>query len=441
METKDLTHGSIGKELFYLALPLMLANLVNIAYNMIDMFFIGMSGDEALSAVGTAGLYLWLASSVVYFSKQGMETLLSQAIGRGNVHESRDIIKTGVSINVVISVLYTLVMLLFAGPLIYVFNLESQAINDMAIIYLRIASFAILFMMINQNLMSIFQARGQTKQVLIYNGIGLVVNMLLDPLLIITLDLGAAGAAIATVVANALVFIISVVSLLKYDRQFNQPARFVRLIAGRIMRISIPTGTYQVFFTFVAMIISTYAITYGDNVIAAQRIGSQVESLSWMFASGLGIACGVFTGQNYGAKNKERIDKAYKYLFRFSTVYGIFLLWLFIAKADPMMRLFTDSNEIVAIGVNYFYALSVSQVFTLYEGIGSGYFNGYGLTKIPSFFSISGNVLRIILVIGFSLAIGLNGIWIGISLSGIYRGLGLIICKVIYDKRGKMDIV
>ncbi len=440
METKDLTKGSIGKELFMLALPLMLANLVNIAYNMIDMFFIGQSGEEALSAVGTAGLYLWLAASVVFFSKQGMETLLSQAIGRGNEHESRDIIKTGVVINVVISIVYSLAILLLARPLINIFNLESNTIVDIAVLYLRIGSLAILFMMINMNLMSIFQARGQTKQVLIYNGLGLLLNIILDPLLIITLGLGAAGAAIATVLANLLVFIISVSSLYKYEQRYKDKARFVSKIGYSIVRISIPTGVYQVFFTIVAMLISTYAITYGDNVIAAQRIGSQVESLSWMFASGLGVACGVFTGQNYGAKNKERIDKAYKYLFRFSTIYGIFLLWLFIAKADSMMMLFTDSNEIIAIGVNYFYALSISQVFTLYEGIGSGYFNGYGFTKIPSFFSISGNVLRLIFVVLFSTIWGLNGIWIAISITGIYRGLGLVICKIIYDKQGKMNI-
>ncbi len=105
------------------------------------------------------------------------------------------------------------------------------------------------------------------------------------------------------------------------------------------------------------------------------------------------------------------------------------------------MRIFTTNEEIVSIGIIYFYCLSVQQLFTLYEGIGSGYFNGYGFTKIPSFFSISGNILRIVLVLVFSNAIGLNGIWLAISLSGIYRGLGLIICKVVYDYKGKMNIV
>lgn len=440
MQVKDLTKGNIGKELFYLALPLMVANLVNIAYNMIDMFFIGKSGDEALSAVGTAGLYLWLAASIVYFSKQGMETLLSQSIGRGNVQESRDVMKTGVVLNIVISSVYSLIIIIFSVQLISVFNLQSETINQIGITYLRIASFAIWFMMINQNLMSIFQARGQTKQVLIYNGIGLIFNIILDPLLIMTFDLGPAGAAIATVVANIIVFALSVISLTRFERQYQTKPRFIRRIGVEILQLSIPTGCYQVFFTFTAMLISTYAITYGDNVIAAQRIGSQVESLSWMFASGLGIACGVFTGQNYGAHNKQRIDKAYKYLFRFSTIYGLFLLWLFIAKAEPMMRIFTDSDEIVSIGVIYFYCLSAAQAFALYEGIGTGFFNGYGLTKIPSFFSISGNIIRLILVVVLSKLIGLNGIWLAIGISGIYKGLGLIVCKVIYDKRGLLDI-
>lgn len=440
MQVKDLTKGSIGKELFLLALPLMIANLVNIAYNMIDMYFIGIVGPEALSAVGTAGLYLWLSASIVFFSKQGMETLLSHAIGRGSERESRDIIKTGVIINVMISVLYSMIIFLFARPLIGIFNIESEVINEIAITYLRIASPAILFMMISQNLMSIFQARGQTKQVLVYNAIGLLINIVLDPILILYFDLGAAGAAVATVVANVFVFTISTISLLNFEKQSTYKPRFSRIIGLKIIRLSFPTGSYNVFFTATSMFISTFAITFGDSVIAAQRIGSQVESLAWMFASGLGIACGVFTGQNYGAKNKQRIDTAYKYLFRISTVYGLILTWLFIAQAEPMMRIFTSSEEIVNVGIIYFYCLSVSQVFTLYEGIASGYFNGYGFTKIPSFFSISGNIIRIALVIILSAIFGLNGIWYAITITGIYRGLGMVVCKVIYDKQGKMNI-
>ncbi len=440
METKDLTKGSISREIFILALPLMLANLVNIAYNMIDMYFIGHTSDQALSAVGTAGLFLWLAASIVFFSKQGMETLLSQAIGRKDIDESRVIIKTGVILNVIITAIYSAIVFFFASELIGLFHLTSQQINAIAISYLKIGSLAIVFMMLNQNLMSIFQSRGQTNLVLIYNGIGLVVNILLDPVLIINMDLGANGAAIATVIANFVVFMLSSISLYKYSSRFNDKSSFDQKIAKKIIALSFPTGSYNVFFTLVSMVISTYAISFGDNVIAAQRIGSQVESLSWMFASGLGIACAVFTGQNYGAKNKKRIDKAYKYLFVFCTLYGLFLCWLFIAKAEPMMRLFTSDDEIVNIGMMYFYSLSFAQVFTLYEGIASGFFNGYGLTKIPSFFSISGNIARIFLVIYMSKIFGLNGIWYAIGITCIYRGLGLIVCKKILDKQGKLQV-
>ncbi len=440
MQTKDLTKGRIGKELFFLALPLMIANLVNIAYNMVDMLFIGKTGDAALSAVGTAGLFVWLAASVVFFSKQGMETLLSQAIGRGSKSEAQNIMKTGIIINVIISTIYSLLIFFFAAPLIHLFKLDSEVINTIAITYMRIISIALWFMMVNQNLMSVFQARGQTKQVLLYNGIGLCLNIILDPIFIMTFDLGAAGAAIATIIANVLVFILSIRSIYIIEKQFGGKSSFITSIGYKILRLSFPTGAYNVFFTFTAMLVSTYAITYGDNVIAAQRIGSEVESLSWMCASGLGIACSVFTGQNFGAKNKKRIDRAYKYLFRFSTVYGLILFWLFVTRAEGIIHLFTTSEEIVSIGVVYFYCLSVAQVFTLYEGITAGYFNGYGFTKIPSFFSISGNILRIILVVLFSMIFGLNGIWIAVSLTGIYRGLGLLICKVIFNKQGKMEI-
>ncbi len=441
MNVSDLTKGNIAKGLLTLSLPLMLVNLVNIAYNVIDMFFIGKTGDDGLSAVGTAGFYLWLAASVVFFSKQGMETLLSQANGRGDIEESRQIMKTGIVLNIIIASIYALIIFLFAKPLIHIFNLDSKHINELGIIYLRVASIAIWFMMVNQNLMSIFQARGQTTKVLLYNGIGLLINICLDPYFILVLNWGVAGAALGTVFANIIVFTLAIVTLLMYEKQYKTKIKFDKLKAKKILKIGFPTGSYNVFFTLTAMLVSAYAITYGDNVIAAQRIGSEVESLSWMFASGLGVASGVFTGLNYGAKNKGRIDRAYKYLFWFSTIYGIFLFWLFMTKAEFIMRLFTTNHEIVKIGITYFYCLSFAQVFALYEGITSGYFNGYGYTKIPSFFSISGNVLRIFLVVIFSKIFGLNGIWFAISISGIYKGLGLVICKLIYDRSGKMDII
>lgn len=439
MKTKNLTSGSIGKELLLLALPLTIANIVNIAYNMIDMFYIGKVGGEALSAVGSAGFYLWLASSIVFFSKQGMEILISQAIGRKNEHESRDVVKTGIILNVIISLVYGLFTLLFASTLISFFRMDSQYIHDLGVSYLQVGSIAIILMMINQNLMSVFQARGQTNNVLIFNGLGLLLNIVLDPILILNFDLGVVGAALATVFANVLVFALSAFSLYRFERQFDYKPRFSNIIAKKMLKLSYPTGCYQVFYTFIAMVISSFAVQYGDYVMAGQRIGSQIESLSWMMASGLGIAAGVFTGQNVGAQNKQRINIAYRYLFIFSTVYGFILFLLFAFKATPIIELFSNDPQIVSVGVDYLFFLAFCQAFTLYEGVGAGYFNGFGMTKIASFFSISGNLLRLILVIVLAKLIGLNGIWVAISISGIYRGLGIVVCKMYYERIGKLE--
>ncbi len=436
MKTKDLTSGPIGKELLLLALPLTLANIVNIAYNMIDMYYIGQVGGDALSAVGTAGFYLWLAASIVFFSKQGMEILISQAIGAGNIDKSRDIIKTGVILNLAIAMCYAIIVYLLADNLIGFFKLDSNLIHDLGVEYLQIVSVAIFFMMINQNLMSIFQARGQTSKVLLFNGIGLIVNIVLDPILILDLQLEVAGAALATAIANCLVFILSVFSLRNFERNFKRKMHFSKSIAFKIMRLSFPTGCYQVFYTIIAMFVSGYAISYGDDVMAAQRIGSEIESLSWMMASGLSIATGVFTGQNVGAQNKGRIDVAFRYLFNFSIIYGTFLLLLFVFGGQQIIMLFSTDPTIVAIGTDYLFYLAFCQVFTLLEGVIAGYFNGYGKTHLASFFSISGNVLKVIMVIPFSIVFGLNGIWLVISISGIYRGLGLLICKSYYERRG-----
>lgn len=436
MKTNNLTTGNIPKELLFLSIPLIISSLVSIFYNITDMFFIGRVGPEALSAVGIAGLYIWLASSVVFFSKQGMEILISHAVGRRDHISLQQSVVNGILLNFFISFIYSIFILIFTNFLIDIYGFNSGEISAFAKEYLRISSFSILFMMLNMNIMSIFQGTGNTIKVLLFSGFGLIVNIILDPIFIFYFDLEVAGAAYATLIANFLVFLISFLTIaFKTDYLKNFKSHLNWQTSKDILKLSLPSGSYQVFFTMTAMFISQFSLSYGDEVAGAQRIGTQIESFSWMIGIGLSIAIGVFVGQNYTSQKYKRILNAFVYMFIFVMIYGVsFSLFMFF-RGEFIINIFSKDPGIVSIGIPYLKIVAFSQVFMLIEGICGGFFNGFGKTKYASFFSISGNIIRIILVFVFSYFAGLNGIWWAISLSSIYKGSGLLIALIIFIKK------
>ena len=179
-------------------------------------------------------------------------------------------------------------------------------------------------------------------------------------------------------------------------------------------------------------------VSYGEAPLAIQRIGSQIESLAWMVASGFQVALASFVGQNFGAEKYVRIKKGFVQAMKLLVPYGIFLnisLYLF---AEDLFRIFFTSEETLHIGKIYLQILSVSQVFMIIELASAGVFNGLGKTEYPSTVGIVGNAMRIPLAILFATSLGYAGIWWAVSISSIIKGSVLLLLLIwIFKKLGK----
>ena len=176
----DLTEGNITEKLVKLALPIMGTSFIQMAYNMIDMIWVGKEGSNAVAAVGTAGFYPWLAMAFIMISKVGGEIKVAQAIGNKDTKRAKSYIKAAIEINLILALIYSVFLLIFNRQLIYLFNLGNNDVILMSRQYLIIVAIGMVFYFINPVFTSIFNGLGNSKSPFKINTIGLMANIILD---------------------------------------------------------------------------------------------------------------------------------------------------------------------------------------------------------------------------------------------------------------------
>ena len=280
----DLVSGNIFNSLLKLAIPILGTSFIQMAYNMIDMMWVGRIGSESVAAVGTAGFFTWFGSALVFISKIGAEIGVSQAIGKKDVKERNKFIYNSLFINIVIAILYTIILIIFRNELIGFFNLGDENIIKMSIDYLIVVSFGMIFSFLNPLFTGIFNASGSSKIPFLINTIGLAFNIIFDPILIFGLfgfpKLGVIGAALATISAQAVVTIIFIISFVKngYSLSLKNKKYLDKIYIYRICKLGIPTALQNCMFSVFAMIIGRGIASWGPVAIAVQKVCSSFNS-------------------------------------------------------------------------------------------------------------------------------------------------------------------
>lgn len=442
----DLINGPITRPLIKLALPIMATSFVQMAYNLTDMLFIGREGSDAVAAVGTAGFFPWFAVSLILLSKAGAQIRIAQSVGMQNEAEEKKYIKTGIQLNIILSIIYIVIIWLFHDVMISFFRLGNDNVIYLTKQYLLIVSFGLVFYSLNPLFTSIFTALGDSHTPFVINSIALVINIILDMTLIFGLgpfpELKVAGAAIATVIAQAAGTLIFIGVIIKrHDKRFKQNylSKIDWPCAINMAKLGLPIALQEGLFSVFAMIIARLIAPFGAVAIAVQKVGSQIESISWMTAEGFSAALSTYVGQNYGAQKYERIFKGYKVTMILSCIIGAFATALLIGARVPLFRLFINDAEAIRLGADYLFILGLSQLFMCMEITTTGAFNGFGETRLPSTIGIvlTGARIPATMVLSKVPALGLNGVWWSISLSSVLKGLILVAIFAYYMKNKK----
>lgn len=421
MKKVDLTDGKVIAVISKLALPIMGSSFLQFANNIIDMIWVGNLGSGAVASVGTASFFVSLGFSVNSLVLVGAGIKVSHSIGEENKNAIQEYINSGFIVNLFLAVIYSLLMILAGRQIIGFFNINDTEIVENAYKFLAISGVGLFFTFFNSYYSRIQGSFGNNNTSLVINSIGMVVNIILDPIFIYAFKLGVSGAAIATLIATILMFILYKVKskgLIEYKLKVKVSLKKIK----DIIKLGSATALQRVLFTSINIFVARIVSDFGSDAIAAQKVGIQIESISFMVVGGLNGAVASFTGQNFGAKKYDRIKRGFKDSIIVGIIYSGTIALMFFLFPDFLTRIFVREDATVTIAIAYLQIIAISMMFSAIEMVANGLFTGIGKPNIPSVISIVFTTLRIPIAFFLSRIIGINGIWISTAVTSIIKG-------------------
>jgi putative MATE family efflux protein len=430
---KDLTTGKEGKRILNFALPMLLGNIFQQLYNVVDSIVVGkVLGEEALAAVGANFPFIFALISFVVGMAIGATVMIAQYFGAKQMDNVKKTIDT-IYIFMFFASIFLTIVGIWSSP--YIFEIIGLPVEVMplAIEYFNIYAVGFIFFFGFQGTSAILRGLGDSKTPVYFLVISTVVNIVLDLLFVIVFEWGIAGVAAATVIAQAGAFFTIVWYINKYHSFLDfspLKMRFNTNIFKKSLRIGLPSGFQQ---TFVAVgFLALYKIVnaYGVPTIAAYSIAMRIDSFAVMPAMNFSAAISTFVGQNIGANKFERIGKGLKATLIMINSISLTVTIFSLIFAGPLLSLFTNSSEVIEIGKQYIYIVTPFYIVFSTMFILNGVLRGAGDTFVPMIITIIALwAIRLPVSWWLSGEIGANGIWWGIPIAWIF---GVVLSYIYY---------
>ncbi|MDY0077386.1 MAG: MATE family efflux transporter [Bacteroidales bacterium] len=418
---RDLTTGKEGKIILAFTIPMLIGNVFQQLYNIVDSIIIGRYlGNEALAAVGASFPLIFTLISMIIGVATGTTIIIAQYYGAKNIDKVQQAIETMYLFIFAASVLLTVVGNLFSTAIFRLIDLPEEVIPE-AVAYFNIYALGFVFFFGFQGTSAILRGLGDSKTPLYFLIVATLINIVLDLLFVVTFGWGIEGVAFATIISQAGAFF----SIIFYLNRCHQVLRFkmfgLRFDKGifiKSLKIGLPTGFQQ---TFVAVgMLALYKVVnmFGTSVIAAYSVAMRLDSFASLPAMNFSAALSSFVGQNIGANKPERVRSGMIATLRMTTTISLavtVLAWLF---AEPIMQVFTTDQAVVEAGKEYLYIVSSFYVLFSAMFVMNGLLRGAGDTLIPMFITLFGLwIIRIPASYILAEHFGPKGIWWGIPIA------------------------
>lgn len=382
---KDLTTGSVGKELLRFSFPFMLSNALQTVYNLVDMVVVGQFvGASGLSAVSIGGQIVWLLCCLAIGYASGGQIFISQLVGAGDHAGIRRTIGTLFTVIAAFSVLFTILGIIFHAPLLALLNTPTESMEQ-AKDYVVICSIGMFFVYGYNTVSAVLRGMGDSTRPFLFIAIAAILNVILDVIFVGPFGMESAGAALATIISQAVSFIVSIIYLyIRRDsfgfdfklKSFAVDGRTFKSLSFLGLPLTVQTTAINISMLFVSAGINTYGLVYAS----VYGIGGKLQSIMFIITNSISTASASMFGQNLGAAKFDRVKKIFWFGNLYCIIFFVVVAIVCLVIPGPIFRLFTQDAEVIAQADQFMVTLVVmfsgfatmTAGIALINGIGNG---------------------------------------------------------------------
>ncbi len=348
-----LGSASIPKALMALGIPIMIGMLINALYNIADAYFVGSLGESPMGAISIVFPLGQIIVGLGLMFGNGAASCLSRLLGRADKYAASQVAVTALYSSIFIGAIIIIITILFLKPILILLG-ATETIMPYALKYARIYLISSIFNVFNVTMNNIVTSEGAAKTTMCALLLGALLNIALDPIFIYIFNMGVTGAAISTAISQFisttvyLSYIYRKKSLFDFNIKYYRPTKNIMM---EILKIGIPTLTFQLLTSLSIMLINRAANVYGDAVIAGMGAVTRITSMGTLVVFGFLKGFQPIAGFSYGAKKYERLKKVIKTSILWSTVFCIFVGMLMILFSKQIISQFAGDNaKMISIG-------------------------------------------------------------------------------------------
>lgn len=393
---KNLTTGSVFKNIIYFSLPYLLSYFLQTLYGMADLFIIGQfNGVASTTAVSIGSQVMHMLTVMIVGLAMGTTVSIAQAVGEGNKRKAAKDIGNTVTLFMAVSLALTAILLIFTNKIVSAVSTPSEAAGE-TVKYLTICFMGIPFITAYNVISSVFRGMGDSKSPMYFIAVACGANIILDYIFIGTLRLGAAGAALGTTFSQAVSVIISLIVILKQHIIVIEKSDFkpTHTIMSKILKIGIPIALQDGLIQIAFIIITVIANRRGLSDAAAVGITEKIISFVFLVPSSMLSAVSALGAQNIGAKKPKRAVLTLRYAVIIAVIFGTIVSGSVQFAAENIVSMFTSSGDVIRLGGQYFRGYIWDCIFAGIHFSFSGYFCACGKSGL----SFMHNIIAIALV-------------------------------------------
>ena len=392
----DMTEGSIFRHLLAFAFPLLVGNIFQMLYNMVDTWVVGnFVSDTAFSAVGSVGPMINMLIGFFSGLASGAGVVISQYFGAGKEDKVRETVHTSIALTLILAVVFTAVGLFMIPHFLRMSNTPEEVIPD-STTYLTIYFAGIAGLLIYNMGAGILRAVGDSTKPFIFLVVSAVINTVLDLVFVCVFHMGVAGVAYATITAQGVSAILIMIVLLRTRACIRFSFRYLSLkwaILRKIFRVGLPAAIQMAITSFSNVFVQSYINQFGTDCMGGWTAYAKIDQLLLLPTQSLALASTTFLGQNLGKRQVERAKEGLRMALLMSVVTAVVLMFPVMLLAPHLVAFFNDSEAVVGYGTLFLRWISPFYILCCFNQIYAGGLRGAGNSRAPMLIMLASFVL------------------------------------------------